>query len=265
LAARHRGTRRGGTLPAVPRTVRTKQRALVRLATVVGLLLVLTGCQVKLAVDTKVNADGSGLVAVGAGLDDEALAKVGDLSAQLRVDDLKASGWTVTDPAKEDDGYTWVRATKPFADPAAATAVLDEVNGPDGAFGGWKVNASSSAWSSSHSVQGRIDLTKGMASFTDPALATALGGDPYGGAIGDLEKEQGRPVADMVDVRVTVEVPGSTKTFTPALGAEQPTAVRVSSSSLGRLVQWLAVATVLTLIGLGLVLLRRRSERRRRY
>ncbi len=252
-------------MPAVPRTVRTPPRALVRLVAVVGVLLVLTGCQVKLAVDTKVNADGSGLVAVGVGLDDEALAKVGDLSAQLRVDDLKASGWTVTDPAKEDDGYTWVQATKPFADPAGATAVLDEVNGPDGAFGGWKVNASSSVLSSSHSVQGTIDLSKGMASFTDPALASTLGGDPYGGAIGDLERKQGRPVADMVDVRVTVEVPGSTKTYTPSLGAEQPTAVKVSSSSLGSLVQGLAVVAVLALIGLALVLLRRRSSRRRRY
>ena len=239
--------------------------ALVRLAAVLGLLLVLTGCQVKLAVDTKVNADGSGNVAVGVGLDDEALAKVGDLAAQLRVDDLKASGWTVTDPAKEADGYTWVRASKPFADPAAATAALDEVNGSDGAFGGWKVAASSSVLSTSHSVQGKIDLSKGMASFTDPALATTLGGDPYGGAIGDLEKEQGRPVADMVDVRVTVQVPGSTTTYTPTLGDEHPTAVKVSSSSVGALVKGLVIVAVLALFGIVLVARRRRRSTRRRY
>jgi hypothetical protein len=251
-------------LPAVPRTARPLPRALVRLVAVLGLIAVLTGCQVKLAVNTKVNADGSGTVAVGVGLDDEALAKVGDLPAQLRVDDLKASGWTVTSPSREDDGYTWVRASKPFADPAAAAAVLDEVNGSDGAFGGWKVAKTSSALSTSYSVQGKVDLSKGMATFTDPALETTLGGDPFGGAVADLEKEQGRPVADMVDVQVTVEVPGSTKTYTPSLGDERPTAVKVTSSSLGLLVKALFVVAVSALIGLALMLLRRRSVRRHR-
>ena len=80
------------------------------------LLAVLGGCQAKLPVHTTVEADGSGTVEVAVGLDDEAVAKAGDLGSQLRVDDLRAAGWTVTDPTKEADGYTWVRATKPFVD-----------------------------------------------------------------------------------------------------------------------------------------------------
>ena len=78
---------------------------------------VLAGCQARVTVDTRVNSDGSGTVTVGVGLDDEAMAQVGDLGAQLRVDDLRSSGWTVTGPAREDDGTTWVRASKGFADP----------------------------------------------------------------------------------------------------------------------------------------------------
>ena len=249
----------------MPRTISTRPRAgvLARLAAVVGVLVVLTGCQVKLAVDTTVHPDGSGTVSVGVGLDDEALAKVGDLSSQLRVDDLKATGWTVTDPAKEDDGYTWVRATKPFANPAEATAVLDEVNGADGAFGGWKVSKSSSPLSTSYSVKGSVDLSKGMETFTDPALDSTLGGDPFAGSIADLEKAQGRPVADMVDVQVTVEVPGAAKTYTPSLGDEKPTSVKVSSSSYGMVVKVLVVLVALGAIGLALVVLRRRGQRRR--
>ena len=50
----------------------------------------------------------------------------------------------MTGPTKQADGYTWVRASKPFADPAQAAAVMNEVNGPDGAFRDWKVTQSSS-------------------------------------------------------------------------------------------------------------------------
>ena len=52
----------------------------------------LAGCQVDLHVDVQVNEDGSGSVTVAAGLDDAALARVGNLDQQLRVDDLEAGG-----------------------------------------------------------------------------------------------------------------------------------------------------------------------------
>ena len=237
---------------------------MARLGALVALLMVLTGCQVKLTVDTKVNANGSGTVAVGVGLDDEALAKAGDLSSQLRVDDLRASGWTVTGPTKEGDGYTWVRASKPFNDAAGATAVLDEVNGASGAFGGWKVSHGSSLLSDSYSVKGNIDLTSGMAAFTDPGLASALGGDPFGGAVAAIEQQQGRPVADMVDVRVTVQVPGGSRTYTPSLADAHPTAVHVASSNVTPSAMVLLTVAVLGLIVAGLVMVRRRSTRRRR-
>jgi hypothetical protein len=239
-------------------------RFATRVVAALALLIVLAGCQVHLTVDTKVEADGSGTVSVGVGLDDEALAKVGDLGAQLRVDDLRASGWTVTGPTREGDGNTWVRATKPFSDPAGATSVLNEVNGPEGAFGGWKVARSSSTLSTSYSVTGAADLTKGMATFSDQALSDALGGDPYGGGIAALEQEQGRPVSDMVDVRVTVEVPGATRTFTPSLADAKPTPVKVTASEFGPLVTVFAVGAALVVGGAVLVMLRRRANRHRR-
>jgi hypothetical protein len=234
-----------------------------RLVAALGLLILLAGCQVHLTVDTRVEADGSGTVAVGVGLDDEALAKVGDLGAQLRVEDLRASGWTVTGPTREGDGFTWVRATKPFADPAGATAVLNEVNGADGAFGGWTVARGSSPLSTSYSVTGAVDLTRGMETFTDQALRDALGGDPYGGGIAALEAEQGRPVADMVDVQVTVEVPGATRTFAPSLADADPTPVKVTASKVGPLVSVAVVVVVLMVGGALLVVLRRRASRHR--
>jgi hypothetical protein len=248
-------------LPGVPRFSAPVHRVLVVLAAVV----VLAGCQVKLTVDTKVQADGSGTVTVGVGLDDEALAKVGDLNSQLRVDDLRSAGWTITGPAKEADGFTWVRAAKPFADPAAAAKVMDEVNGADGAFRGWQVQRSSNPLSTSYSAKGTIDLTKGLATFGDTQLAQLLGGDPFAEAVKKLEAEQGRPISDQVDVQVTVEVPGATHTYRPTLADAQPTAVAVSGTS----INWggLAMAGAVAGLAAGLVLvilLRRRAVRRRR-
>ena len=48
--------------------------------------VVLAGCQVKVLVDTKVNRDGSGTITVSVGLDAAAVAQVGDLRRQLRVE-----------------------------------------------------------------------------------------------------------------------------------------------------------------------------------
>jgi len=237
----------------------------VRVLLALVALVVLTGCQVKVDVDAKVNANGSGTVTVGLGLDDEALAKIGDLDSQLRVDDLRAAGWTIDGPTRHDDGFTWVTATKPFADPAAATEVMDEVNGSDGAFREWTVRRSSSPVSTSYSVLGTIDLTKGMQTFGDAQLSQLFGGDPFAAGVKKLEQEQGRPVAEMVDIQVQVTTPGGSRTYTPSLADQQPTAVAVSSST----TNWLMVLAIVAVLGVlalttVVVVLRRRAVRRRR-
>ena len=253
------------TLPGVrPRLPVFSSAAPLQVVAAVVLLLALVGCQAKLEVHTTVEADGSGTVEVGVGLDAEAVAKAGDLGAQLRVDDLRAAGWTVTGPTEEADGYTWVRATKPFADAAGATAVLNEVNGPDGAFGGWTVKKSSSPLSTSYSVTGSVDLTKGLETFSDAKLDQSLGADGLGGTIAQIEADQGRPVSDMVDVEVTVTVPGATRTYTPSLADSDPTPVKVTSSRASGLVNvLLLVALVLITVPL-LLWLRQRMSRRSR-
>jgi hypothetical protein len=226
---------------------------------VVGLLALLVGCQVKVQVDTKVNRDGSGTVSVAVGLDPEALAKVGDLKSQLQVDDLKAAGWTVTGPTRSADGYTWVRASKRFADAAAATEVMNEVNGPSGAFRDWKVTHSSSALSTSWAVTGTVDLTRGAATFSDPQLDRTLGADSYEAAIEQLAK--GEPQSKAVDVRVSVEVPGAAKVYAPTFAAGQPTTVRVTNRHFNGGVTIALVVGAVVVGGLVLLLLRSRYAR----
>jgi len=251
-------------LPGVHLPLPSVLRAPARLLAAVAMLGLLMGCQAKLSVHTTLDADGSGTVEVGVGLDDEALAKAGDLGSQLRVDDLRAAGWTVTDPTKEADGYTWVRATKPFADPAGAVAVLDEVNGADGAFGGWTVKKTSSALSTTYAVKGSIDLTKGLETFSDAKLDQSLGGDGLGGTIAQIEADQGRPVSDMVDVEVVVDLPGASHTYTPTLADADPTPVKVTSSRATALVNVLLVLVALLVAVPVLLWLRQRVRRAQR-
>jgi hypothetical protein len=229
---------------------------------VLACVLALVGCQVKVQVDTKVNPDGSGTVTVAVGLDADALSQVGDLKSQLRVSDLQAAGWTVTGPTRAADGYTWVRAAKPFADAAQATQVMAEVNGADGAFRDWTVSRSSSAWSTSWKVTGTVDLSKGMQTFSDPKLDQALGAHGYDDLITQIEKREGKPVSDMVDVQVSVELPGAARTYTPSLADHGPTTVAVSHTQVNKGLGLVVVIGGLALVVLAAVLVRWRISRR---
>jgi hypothetical protein len=194
-------------------------------------LVLLTGCQVDLHVDVQVNTDGSGSVTVAAGLDDGALARVGNLQQQLRVDDLEAAGWAVTAPTVEGD-RTWVRASKSFSTPEEGTAVLAELTGPQGPFHDFVVKVDDGAFGTDYGVHGVVDLTGGPAAFGDQELTTLLGGDPFGGTLTSIERAEGRSVADMVDFQVSVSLPGAgTPTvYRPSFGDEAATQVAVSSS-----------------------------------
>jgi hypothetical protein len=203
---------------------------LAGLLVAIGLLV---GCQVDLTVGIRVDEDGSGTVTVAAGLDDDALARAGNLEGQLRVEDLRAAGWAVTAPAREDE-ITWVRASKDFSSPGQAAEVLAEVTGPDGAFRDFEVRVDDGTFGSDYSVTGTVDLTDGPIAFGDAELAAVLGGDPFGGTLQAIEREEGRPVAEMVQFGVVVELPDDsssrTFSFTSSFGEEQPTEIAASTS-----------------------------------
>src|SRR5205823_6678314 len=107
------------------------------------LLLAGTACQVTISTGVDVHADGSGMVRAGVGLDADAVKQVPDLASQLKVDDLRRAGWTVTGPRKEGDALTWVRASKPFSRPQDAARVVAELNGPNGPFRALRVDRKS--------------------------------------------------------------------------------------------------------------------------
>jgi hypothetical protein len=231
-------------------------------------LVALVGCQMDVAIEVDVADDGSGAVLVAVGLDDQALAEAGDLGQLLRTDDLVAAGWAVTGPEREGD-RTWVRATKPFADPDQAAQVLAEVTGPGGALQGFALEVDDGLLGTSYELTGVVDLTGGPATFSDPDLAAALDGDPFGGLLDDVAEAQGRPATELVDLTLTVDLPGAEPVvLQPSFADAEPTEVDVSSSTGGLFQPWLlaiGVAVLLALVlaaVLAVVVLRQGGRRR---
>ena len=255
----------GGSCPlvasgAVPAPTR---RPLRLLATVAVSLVIAVGCQVQVATTVRVAGDGTGTVTQAVGFDGAALARVGDLSEQLRVDDLRVAGWTVDDPAEEGE-LTWVRAHHDFADPAEANALLAQLSGPDGPFRGLTVTRDDGLLATTTAVAGTLDLSAGTAMFGDPQLTETLGGDPSGGLLARIEAEEGRPANEMVQVALTVELPDANRTVDDTLGAApQPVDASSRDSHVVSFVEMVALAAIVVFTAL-VVGLRFRVRRQRR-
>lgn len=221
--------------------------------------------QTEVAID--VADDGSGTVSVGVGLDPDATSRVPDLAAALRVDDLRAAGWDVAAPRIEDDGHTWVRASKPFADPEEAAVVLGELTGPDGAFRGFALDEQRSFARTTYELTGTVDLTGGLEAFTDEELAALLGGEPLGASVEEIEAELGEPLAEVYSLDLVVTMPdGSTTSYAPSFADAEPTVVEASSTVWRPetlLFTGVAALAVLLLVVVAIVTPIRRSMRRR--
>lgn len=162
--------------------------SLGRAFVLLGAAVLLASCRVDTTVDIAVAADGTGQVRVSAGFDDEALARAGD----LRLDDVRAAGWEVTGPQKEPDrdssGRMWVNASKNFASPEQFSAIMSELNGPDGVFRDFHLRRTTGFGKVTYTVTGTIDPSRGLDSFSDTEVAQLLGGNAFG-----------RPTAELAD------------------------------------------------------------------
>jgi len=255
---------------------------LAAVGVVLALALAATGCQVTLAADIDVRADGSGTVRAGVGFDAEALAQIGDLGAALRTDDLRQAGWEILGPTTEDDGLTWVRASKGFADPQEAAVVAAQLNAPGGPFTDLRVTRDRSLLRTRTSFAGVVDLSAGLASLSDDELQAALGDFDLGLDLEGLRRRFGDSLADRVRVQVSATLPGKVAlpesgtapaggggptvdggrvVWTPALG-ERIELAATGTLTRGAPLAYGALALVLVASGLAVVGLRTRKRRR---
>ena len=181
-------------------------KRLLRAKALLIVLLALAGCRVDGAVDVTIRGDGTGVVAVSVALDDEALGRLGDPAAQLRLDDLRAAGWNVEAPKKERDNKTYFRVAKPFSSAEQFAVVMNEVTGPTGFLQSFAFRQTSSFAKVTTEVVGRIDPSQGLSAFSDADVAAALGGNPLGRPDADVQKDSAN-----TSLVLRISVPGSVK------------------------------------------------------
>ena len=168
-------------------------------------LALLSGCRLDLNVAVDLAADGSGTVRVTATADADLLARAPNAVTDLRLDDAKAAGWTVTGPSATESGGAQVVLTKPFGSPEQATAILAEINGPSGPLRGLTLSQAREFATVTSDLTGEVRLDGGLGAFADQALVQVAGKVP----LADQVAASGVPLDQALGLTVTVDLPGT--------------------------------------------------------
>jgi HAD superfamily hydrolase (TIGR01509 family) len=191
-----------------------------------------SACQADVDVHVTVNEDGSGIVETETRLDQEASAALLDLETEadgLPLSDLLRSGWNVSPPEREPDGFTVVTASKEFGSTAQFAEIMDEITGEEGVFRNFRLFRTKTFARVGYRVIGTIDTNGGLDSFSDSKLDRALGQ-----SIGDLAAGYGASDED-VGFRFEVALPGQLEGEAPPSAASVDSAapIAVWNASLG--------------------------------
>jgi hypothetical protein len=237
-----------------------------RLLLLAAVPLLAAGCRVDATTTVEVAEDGSGTVTVEVVLDEEAAARIPDLAEQLRVRDLNRSGWTITGPDETAGGVT-ITATKDFFEPEQLAEVLAQIGGQRGPILEPSLTRERGFGTTAYDFEGTLDLSRGIAAFSDRRLTELLDGFPIGQDQEALEAELGAPLSELTSFTFEIVLPdGSrtrTTTYEAALG-DDPVAMAASTDERNLLVFGLAGGAVAAVALLVLVLLWRVVRRGRR-
>lgn len=224
-------------------------------------------CRVDVQVDVAAERDGAGSVQVTASLDEAAADELAEVEGALRVRDLEAQGWTVDGPEARAGGGLVVRASKPFATMEDAAAVLADLSAGQPVFKELDAKSDVSFFRTDTAMRGVVDLSAGLATFSDPGLQDLLGGQPLGVDEAALEAVVGHDLADVFDLRLEVDLPGTMSTggrpaaWSADLGERVPFAVEARAWN-ARGIASLVVAVVATASAVALVAIGARSRPR---
>lgn len=186
--------------PPVPRL--EWRRIGLSLLVVVALGLA-SGCRVDADVDVAVRRNGSGTVAVTVRLDQDAAIRVPNLANQLRTDDLKAAGWTVSGPRPAPGGGLTLVARARFTRVADVGPLVDQLAGARGPLRA-TLERHHSFGRDRFTFAGTLDLSKGLDTFSDPAFRQRLGDQP----LDQILAGQPSALVASSQVRFTLSLPG---------------------------------------------------------
>ncbi len=183
-----------------------------RLLLVAAAVLLGSACKLQLDVNVEVARDGSGSIEVVAGLDPDALHKIGgDLTAVMDVNALVDAGWVIDGPTKDSDGFTRVRIRHPFDTPADAAKVFAQIAGKHGPFQAFRVGRHQSFTDTRWTFTGKVDFTRGLAGVDTRALAAQIDGEPLGQSVEQIEAQLGGSLSRLIQVRVRARLPGEVR------------------------------------------------------
>jgi hypothetical protein len=174
--------------------------------------LVLAGCRVDARVDISVRSDGSGTVRARVLLDKDAAARIGGTSA-LRLDDLRAAGWSVA------TGPRSVTIEHDFVGRAELSDRIADLAGNSGVLGDAEVERRRGRFAARDSLSVRVDLRHfGAGVGGDAKLREALAS--AGVDVDALSRRLDDELRDAFHLTVAVHLPdGTTRTVRPAIGS----------------------------------------------
>jgi hypothetical protein len=174
-------------------------------ALVAGLLL--AGCRADARLTIEVDDDGSGVVTLRVVLDADAVDTLGGIEDQLQVGDVQAAGWDVRGGPDGQTGGFILEASKPFANPAALTAVIAELSGDDGPFRDFRLARDSGRFEDGWTFSGIADVVEPYAGLDEPGFEDVLRG--MGVDVAGLRTQLGTSISDAVDLEIRVAIPGT--------------------------------------------------------
>ena len=166
--------------------------------------LVLVACRVDTTVDVKVLPDGTGIVTVTVVADRDVVVGEPGLAKDLRYDDLRATGWTVTGPTTMADGGLRVVVTHTFADTTQANVILRSITGPTGILRKPGLVAKGARGDIRWTLTGRLDFSTGLSALADQQLLATIGGAPFAASL----SLHNVTAANVATFTMKVELPG---------------------------------------------------------
>ncbi|MGZ4671363.1 MAG: hypothetical protein ACXV8K_01750 [Ilumatobacteraceae bacterium] len=172
-------------------------------------VLLLTACHVDTTVDIAMGSDGAGTITVTAVADAGVLAQAPGLADDLRFDDAKTAGWTLTGPAATSDGGLRVELSHPFASPQEATALLLSINGTGGPLHNATFGRAVTQSGTTITFAGTLRID-GLGAFADPDVLAAVGATPYAEQVAATAAS----ATAAVGVTIRAALPGKIKSAT---------------------------------------------------
>lgn len=139
-------------------------------------VLALAGCQLDVATDVVVDADGTGTITVTAEADAELVERVPTIADDLVLDDIAEAGWTIDGPNPTPSGGLLLTLTHDFEGDKEATSLLQSLGPP---FNEPVIARGQTGDTANNTARIALGLPGGFAAFADDELISAVGSVPF--------------------------------------------------------------------------------------